>query len=396
MFPPPRGASANELTLLEFDPDEFSAVDVVPEKQRERGRRPGRAWVLLTVCAAWLSGMGGAFVGTYLANRRDDPPHRPSSLGVVVAPPRDQEYGPIDVASVNAVVGASVVAIQRVIADGPLQGESFGTGVIITTDGEILTNAHVVADAKTVNVRLAGETEPRLGAVVARDAANDLALIRVDAVGLTAATFAAVGSVRIGDEVVAIGYALDLDGDPSVTRGIVSALDRTLNTDGGALNGMVQTDAAISSGNSGGPLVNAAGEVLGINTAVATSSSDTAANNVGFAISVERLLAEIDRLRSSSDGAPLVEGYLGVSLDQRHDGGSGALVTGVETGSPADMAGLKTDDVVTAVDGEIINGPSDLVATIRNVAPGTTIKLTVVRDRDRKELDATLVERAKT
>lgn len=316
-------------------------------------------------------------------------------MSVVVAPPRDEAYAPIDVASVNAVAGASVVAIQRVIGKGAVQGESFGTGVIVTSDGEILTNAHVVADAKTVNVRLPGETEPRLGAVIASDKANDLALIRIDADGLTAATFAAVGNVRIGDEVVAIGYALDLDGDPSVTRGIVSALDRTLNTDGGALNGMIQTDAAISSGNSGGPLVNARGEVLGINTAVAFSSTDTAANNVGFAISVERLLAEIDRLRMSSSGAPIVEGYLGVSLDQRHDGGSGALITGVENGSPADVAGLNTDDVITEVDGLGINGPSDLVATIRNVAPGTTVTLTVVRDRNRKKIDATLVERAK-
>ena len=201
---------------------------------------------------AWLAGVSGAFLGTYLADRRADPPRRPSTLGLVVAEPRNQALPALDVAAVSASVGASVVAIQVVVGkDGVALGEAIGTGIIVTADGEIVTNAHVVESQDTVNVRLVGETEPRKGAVIAVDEAHDLALIRIDTDGLTPATFVASDDVRLGDEVVAIGYALNLDGDPSVTRGIVSALDReiTLPT-GDVLKGLIQTNAAINQNSS--------------------------------------------------------------------------------------------------------------------------------------------------
>ena len=343
-----------------------------PKKPRVR-----RSLVLATVIVlvAWSSGLVGALLGSYLADRTGAVPRAASTLGIETAPSRDAPYGAIDVAGVAAAIGPSVVAIQRLVDHDGVSGEASGTGVVLTKDGEIVTNAHVVGDSDTVNVRLPGETEPRIAAVIARDPANDLALLRIDADGLSPATFAQPDDVLVGDQVVAVGYALDLDGDPSVTLGIVSALDRTLATETGALNGLIQTDAAISSGNSGGPLVDAVGHVVGINTAVAFSNVDTAANNVGFAIAAAELLREIDRLRHSAAGAPLVEGYLGVALDDRIDGGSGALVTGIESGSPADTAGLQKDDVVTSVDGRTINGPEDLVATIRDRAPGTTVTL---------------------
>ena len=138
---------------------------------------------------------------------------------------------------------------------------------------------------------------------------------------------------------VAIGFALDLDGGPSVTLGIVSALDRTLDSPRGALDGLIQTDAAISSGNSGGPLVNDAGEVVGIDTAVARGDAITAVSNVGFAISVGEALPIIESLREQADGAA-VEGFLGVGLDDRIDGGQGAIVAEVEPGTPAADAGV--------------------------------------------------------
>ena len=366
-------------------------------RDRQRRDRPNRR-VLFTLAlgltvAAWIAGLLGALMGSEIADRRAEPPRRASTLGIAVAAPRTDEPGPIDVAAVADEVGISVVAIQRVIGvDGEL-GESAGTGLIVTSDGEIVTNAHVVADADTVNVRLPGESEPRLGAVVAVDASNDLALVRIDITGLAAATFADPTDIRVGDEVVAIGYALDLDGDPSVTRGVVSALDRTLSTRAGALNGLIQTDAAISSGNSGGPLIDAFGRVVGINTAVAYGDVDTAANSVGFAISVAELLPELEDLRRAADGDALEQGYLGVGLDGRHDGGRGAVVTQVELGSAAEQAGLVDGDVVVTANGADVLGADDLIATVRDLAPGTSVVLGVVRAGEPIELTAVLTRR---
>ena len=346
------------------------------------------------VIAAWVAGLFGAVIGSQIAERRAAPPRKPSSLGITSAPARDEPFGVIDVAAVADEVGSTVVAIQRVIDDGAVTGESAGTGVIVTSDGEIVTNAHVVENAETVNVRLPGESEPRVGAVIAVDPANDLALVRIDVDDLDVATFADPGDVQVGDQVVAIGYALDLDGDPTVTVGVVSALDRTLSTRDGALNGLIQTDAAISSGNSGGPLVNAAGHVVGINTAVAFSDVDTAANNVGFAISVRELLPEMAALREVANGTPLTEGYLGVGLERRHDGGQGAVITQVELDSPAADAGLRSGDVVIAVDDRAIVGDDDLIGTIRDLDPGTQVSVTVMRDNDELKVKVTLVQRA--
>jgi putative serine protease PepD len=189
----------------------------------------------------------------------------------------------------------SVVSIQT----NTVRGTAAGTGVILSSDGDILTNAHVVAGASTVLVTLIGESQPRTARVVGADSVADLALLHIDgASGLRAATLGTSAGVAVGDDVVAIGNALALRGGPTVTRGIISALDRTLESNAGTMTGLIQTDASISSGNSGGPLVNALGEVIGINTAVAASGGGTAAENIGFAIAIDRALPVVDRLRA--------------------------------------------------------------------------------------------------
>lgn len=347
--------------------------------------------IILLVVTAWLAGLLGAVVGYQLADGDSTPDRRASTLGIAVEEPRLTDLPALDVAAVAGVIAPSVVAIQA-IGDS---GSSVGTGVVITEDGEILTNSHVVEGADRINVRLSGETEPRQATLVAADASRDLALLRIDAVGLPAATFAAADDVRVGDEVVAVGYALDLDGDPSVTRGIVSALDRTLNTgERVVLTGLVQTDAAISSGNSGGPLVNALGQVLGINTLVADSQQPgTAANNLGFAISAKEVVAGIERLRAEAAGTAPAPGFLGVGLAARSDGGSGAQVTDVVPDSPADDAGVQVGDVVVAVDGQPIDGQAALVAVIRDRGAGVEVSIDLVRDGQPLTVSATLAER---
>jgi S1-C subfamily serine protease len=383
----------------QLPPPHLPVQSAMPSQDNDqRGRSPRRRFGVVVVAAVF--GLFGGIIGTYVAQdanlvdlNKAESTTQITSAPVVVAS-ADDSSGDTLIAKVAERLANSVVTISTTVSDDVGGGRGVGTGVVLTSDGEILTNAHVVADASEVVVRFAGETEPRVAEILASDAGNDLALIKVNATGLVAATFAKPGSVRIGDTVVAIGYALALDGGPTVTSGIVSALKRTIETDSGALNSLIQTDAAISSGNSGGPLVNIKGEVVGINTAVARGDSESAANNIGFSISVDEVLIVIEQLREQSNGVVRKEGFLGVGLAAREDGGQGAIITNVQPGSPADKAGILIDDVVLAVDGEPIDGQAGLVAAIRDAEPGQTVKIEIFRDGERLVFEATLIARS--
>ncbi len=362
---------------------------------RHAGDRKRRSWAVVVAVGvvAWTAALAGALVGNQLSDWIDSPPKSASDEPINVSDPTGPIQGRLDVAEVIDHMAASVVTISADVDNQFGQGQSTGTGVIVSSAGEILTNAHVVDGATEIRVRLAGETEPREARLLASDPGNDLALLRMSGDDFDAAVFADPGSVRIGDEVVAIGFALGLDGDPSVTLGIVSALDRTIGTEGAFLDGLIQTDAAISSGNSGGPLVNARGEVVGINTAVARDTATSAATNVGFAISAREALPVIDALRAQSDGTPRTEGYLGVELAERRDGGQGAVITVVQDDTPAAEAGIEVDDLVVAADGAAIDGRSGLIAAIRDLGPGDSTTLTILRHGEPIEVTVTLVER---
>ena len=370
-----------------------------------------RRWVVssLVVTAAVF----GGFMGAQIAQSGDDSSTAesvpttvassdeslaPTETGsnatpVITAPASDGELPALDVATVVGIIEPSVVTVVSEIDEGFGAGQGTGTGVVISADGEILTNAHVVDGATKVSVLFGDSIDPIAATVLAMDAGNDLALLKIDATDLTPAVFADPDSIDVGDEVVAVGFALDLDGGPTVTRGIISALNRTIENGDGALDGLIQTDAAISSGNSGGPLVNARGQVVGINTAVFTSTAGTAANNVGFSISVGEALPVIDELRAISNGATRVEGYLGVGLQSRVDGGRGAEITEVAPDSPASIAGVLAGDIVVSAGGTPVDGQGALVAAIRDQSPGDTIEIVVLRDGERLTLTATLVER---
>ena len=222
----------------------------------------------------------------------------------------------LDVAEVAAKTEPSVVSIVAT-TDGSANGygsgggwqgydngqastsTAAGSGVIITSGGQVLTNAHVISGASTIAVTLnSGKTYQ--ARVVGSDTSADLALLQLEgASGLTPATLGQSSKLEVGDDVVAIGNALALEGGPTVTKGIVSALKRSIQTEtGGTLSGLIQTDAAISSGNSGGPLVNAQGDVVGINSAVATSSGSVAASNIGFSISIDTVRSLLPTLRA--------------------------------------------------------------------------------------------------
>ena len=394
-MPEHRGQGSSELpppSLSQFNDRQLSS------QHNSSGPRRGRTIFGIAVIAG-LFGLIGGIVGAYVereTNLRES--NSTATVTQVTSAPIVVASGSNNMAdslilSVATRLANSVVTVISTLGEVGVGGRSVGTGVVLTSNGEILTNAHVVKSAISVVVRFAGETEPRVAKILATDVGNDLALIKVEATGLVAATFAKPGSVKIGDAVIAIGYALALDGGPTVTSGIVSAMKRTIETETGALNSLIQTDAAISSGNSGGPLVNLQGEVVGINTAVARGDSESAATNIGFSISVDEVLIVIEQLRDQANGVERREGFLGVGLTGREDGGQGAIITDVRAGSPADGAGIVVNDIVLSVDGEPIDGQAGLVAAIRDAVPGQKVKIEISRDGQRMTFEATLAAR---
>lgn len=267
--------------------------------------RPTARWrrAVLTgaLVVAVLAGGAAGYAGGQLA---DDGDETPAAAAAGTPLSASSTEGNIDAAALAQSLQPSVVSVDTEIVqrNGPFEatGQGAGTGIVLTEDGQVLTNAHVVADATSITVTIPGETSPREAELIGADEQNDIALLQiVDASGLTPATTGDSTAVNVGDDVVAIGNALALEGGLTVTEGIVSGLGRSIAlADGGSLDNLIQTDAAISSGSSGGPLVNAAGEVIGITTAGASSGGTTSVENIGFAIPIADALDIIAGLQS--------------------------------------------------------------------------------------------------
>jgi putative serine protease PepD len=319
------------------------------------------------------SAFGGGIVATQLA---DDKGGGTTVVTRNAAPNLDRS----SVGGVAEAVLPSVVDIST--------GEAEGSGVIMTSDGQIVTNNHVVQGASQLTVTFSnGKTAS--ATVVGTDPAGDIAVIKAQGVsGLTAAKFGDSDALRVGDTVLAVGSPLGLQG--SVTAGIVSALHRTISSgEQGAksIADAIQTDAAINPGNSGGALVNLAGEVVGINTAILTASQDSSGNiGVGFAISANRARSAADQL---AKGGKVSHPYLGVQLA---DGDNGALIGGLVAGGPADKAGLKTGDTVTKIGSSTISDATDLINAVQAAKAGDQLKVTIKRDGAEQTVTVTLGE----
>lgn len=368
--------------------DEFPPATPPPPPAPDRPSfLQARGAIAAMACVALLGGVVGAAAMKVL----DDDPAGPTVRSAAAGAGRSVQLNAdkLDVAGVVAKVEPAVVSIQSGFG-GFGGGTGAGTGVILSATGEILTNAHVVDGATTVRVTLAGESQSRTAEVVGTDPSADLALLTIPgAKDLPTAELGRSADVAVGDDVVAIGNALALRGGPTVTRGIVSALDRSLDADSGnTITGLIQTDASISSGNSGGPLVNALGQVIGINTAVASSGRGSAAENIGFAIAIDQAMPVVERLRGNT--AAVSRGYLGVSTADPTDGSRGATVASVAAGSAADQAGIRPGDLITHVGGKAVDGAAALASAVRSHQPGETVELKVVRGGDERTVRATL------
>ena len=290
--------------------------------------------------------------------------------------------GRLDVKAVLAAVAPTVVQIEIETGDGVFGGGQ-GTGFIISSEGQVVTNAHVVENATDIQVMLydGSVLEAEL---VQQDPTRDLAVLQIEGEDLPAARLGLSADVEVGDEVLAIGNALGLGDTPTVTTGIGSALERELQLSGSRLTRLIQTDAAINPGNSGGPLVNANGEVIGVNTAIAGN-----AEGIGFAISIDHARPVIETLQT---GEVPKRPLLGVNIidvemldetsrnqyDISEEVEQGVVIVALVEDGAANAAGLNIGEVVTEFDGKEIKSVQDLVAAVRDSQIGRIVKVTVI------------------
>jgi len=377
-------------------------------------RGPGWLWAVVAAAAALIGALvGGSIVAATSHNDTG------STVKVISAGPAllngttniEKVIGKVLPAVVSIDATSPAPASQSVFGSGTggVQ-EDQGTGMIITPNGEVVTNNHVIAGATTIKVTLYGSLKALPATLVDADPTNDVALLQISGQSnLPTVTYGNSDNVQVGDAVVAIGNALGLSaGTPTVTQGIISAKGRSVQASDAAgnttesLTNMFQTDAAINPGNSGGPLVDSSGRVIGMNTAVASSADGISqAQNIGFAIPSNKIEKLLPGLRSKSISSQPSSGsaFLGVSLETltpqlrsqyNFVPTQGAVVLQVQAASPADTAGLQQGDVITSFQGKPVTSADQLATAIQADKPGRSVKIGLYRGQEQITVTATL------
>jgi S1-C subfamily serine protease len=378
-LPPPTSPSPHSAPLQV--PAAPQRPPVAPTR-RTRDRKVGRF-----AAGVALGALVGASVAGGIVAVADHSTPRPAATASVAATPVAVAHNSI--AALVTKAEPSVVSIHDSITQtdqfGQTQsGQAAGSGFVLSADGYIVTNDHVIDGASDITVNF-HDGSTATAKVVAADPNSDLAVLKVDRTGLTPLPMGLSSSLQVGDQLVAIGNALDLSGGPTVTTGIVSATGRSLNEENGVeLTGMIQTDTAINPGNSGGPLLDMAGQVVGINTAVAGQ-----AQNIGFAISIDHAKTMIDELQK---GTVPTHALLGVATQPADNGG--VTIVNVDPGTAAANAGLEPGDVITKVDNTSIEDPSTLAAAIVGHQPNDKVTLTYTRNGSSHQVEVTLGARS--
>jgi len=373
-----------------------------------RGPVGFRSWLPIALVAALVGAGVGAGVTALTDNNNGNGGSSVTISESSTAPGAAVLSGNVTIPQLVQKVIPAVVSID-VKSNGD---EDQGTGMIITSDGDVVTNNHVIelyvenGNQGSITVTEYGQTKALPTTLVGYDQTKDVALLKINnATNLPTVTFGNSQKAVVGDAVVAIGNALGLAaGTPTVTQGIVSALGRSVTAGGEGtqaenLTNLIQTDAAINPGNSGGPLIDTSGQVIGMNTAVAGTSTDgTSSQNIGFAIptaSVESLLPQLEKGGQTGNGG----GYLGVdittltpSLRQQYGftPTSGAVILSVVPGSPADKAGLVQGDVIVSINGSAITSSDDLQKVVQSAHAGESVSITYYVGDSKRTTTATL------
>ena len=374
-----------------------------PEQQHPERRRRRTGLAAAVLATSLLAGGGAGLGGAALWDATHDEPAAPARADRVATPTvADQTPTPAPEGSVESVAQKVLPSVVKIDVTGQ-QGSGSGSGIILTADGTILTNNHVVemaASGGSLKVSFDDGTTAD-AEILGTDPLTDTAVIRAqDVSGLTPATIGKSANLGVGEGVVAIGSPFGLDA--TVTSGIVSALDRPVNVGSDDRGNSttypaIQTDAAINPGNSGGPLVDMTGAVVGINSSIRTAASQSpygqgqsGSIGLGFAIPIDEVMPIVDQMAA---GETPTHARLGIRVG---DDEAGAEVVEVTEGSTAAEAGIEAGDVITAVDGRRITGADSLVATIRSYRPGDEVTVTWSRGGESQEAQVTLDSDATT
>ena len=356
---------ALEAETLTDPAREGTGPETPPEPPRRRRLLPAAAFVV--ALAALAVALGALLL--------DD--GQPSGATAPLAAPGGR-LAPTQIGRVYDSAGPGVVRVQA--------GSATGTGFVVRNDGTIVTNAHVVGDSQTAQVRFADKGALLDAEVLGSDRSSDLAVLRVDpgrAGRLDPLPLADSDKVAVGDAVVAIGHPFGLE--RTTTAGIVSGLEREIQAPNGfEIDKVIQTDAAINPGNSGGPLLDSRGRVVGVNSQIATGGSGRGNVGVGFAVpsnTVREVLPALSR------GESIERPYLGVTTAPHPDG---AEIQGVQPGSPAEAAGLEPGDVITRVDGRTIRDPGDVAEAVSADKPGDRVEVEVSNGSSGRTVDVEL------
>lgn len=382
-----------------------------PTKKRRNGTGQLLAIILVIVLAAG-SGFGGGILAVKAAPELFNLSGDGGSTQLSITPNSQMDTAEAIAAKVMpSVVGISIQSVQE-ISDPFLQMfgysgqsqimEGVGTGFIVDSNGYILTNSHVVndGDTKSIKVQLYDGRELD-GTVLWNDATLDLAIVKVDADNLTAVELGDSDEIQIGSYAAAIGNPLGLEFQRSITQGIISGLDRSITvTDGNkkvTMDGLMQTDASINSGNSGGPLLNSKGEVIGINSAKVQSGE-----GLGFAIPINVAKPIIEEIKEKGEFTRAYVGieafglgdytsqYPNVNLEEQLGTDEGIYVQRVTEGGGAEEAGVQKGDVITELNGEAVTSMNSLNAKLIQYRPGETVTLTILRDKQEMKIEVTL------